>query len=110
MPLLFAYPYLRKEVIDTEPGFAFLKPLVANVPSVKSLDEAAETKSRGRSVSVDGKPKPRKQANGVQSRKRQLTTTCGDDYTDDSGPSTSKKQNGRRKKAVLTNEEQYYDQ
>ncbi|VDM05267.1 unnamed protein product [Schistocephalus solidus] len=45
----------RKEAVESEPGFAFLKPLVANIPPLKPLSETGEGKSRGRSFSVDSK-------------------------------------------------------
>ncbi|KAL7059986.1 hypothetical protein AAHC03_09232 [Spirometra sp. Aus1] len=45
----------KKEAVESEPGFAFLKPLVENIPPLKPLNDVGEGKSRGRSCSVDSK-------------------------------------------------------
>ncbi|VDD77921.1 unnamed protein product [Mesocestoides corti] len=87
-------PSYLKEIIDNEEGFAFLRPLVAHIAPVKSLDES---RSRVRSTSSEGKPKQRRSTNGTQGRKRHFDNESPECLlSDDSGPSHSKR-NGYEK-------------
>lgn len=78
--------YFRKEAIESEEVFAFLKPLVAHVPSEENLD--GKTKSR----------------NGNSGRKRKNDDNLSDaNLSDEPGPScnsgsTVKRKYTRRKK------------
>ena len=80
--------YHRREIIENEEVFSFLKPLVANIALSKSPEDP---KSRLR-------PTPEGNTNGSTSRKRRMTeSSSGLDSTEESGPSYSSK-NSRRKK------------